>query len=91
MYRQNPCFLKKSKKDCKKNFKKKVLPRKDILRNQKISESVLNVQSVSNPNVKQSKVICNEITNHQIIDDVSAVYKERVISFGREKITGKIK
>lgn len=67
------------------------MPRKDILRNKKISESTIHIQSVSNPNVKQSKKICSEITNHHIIDDVSAIYKERVLNFGREKITEKIK
>ncbi len=66
------------------------LPRKDILKNKKITESTVQIQNVANPFVKQTKKIPDKLTHLKFIDHISPVYQERVLHFGKSKVTPKI-
>ena len=67
------------------------LPKKDILRNKKISESSINLQTVSNPDVKQSKKITDKTINHIIFyDTMSSKYQDRVLDFTKKTVSKKI-
>ena len=88
VYRQKP--YKKNKLGSKKNFKMSSLPKKDILRKKKISESCCNIQTVANPDVRKVEEITDKTVNHLIFGDFSCKYSERVLDFTKKMVSKKI-
>lgn len=66
------------------------LPKKDILRKKKISESCKNIQTVANPSVKHLENVTSKTVNHFICDDFSSKYQERVLDFTKKMVAKKI-